>query len=105
MKPSLLKSNATTPTGSGGNVESQGWERRKGPSRGLVNIVAASCRPVTTRSIARSLFTSEASAAIPPPPRASPANPDCIVQSVKVPLPLLRQSAFGDAERARDKLD
>src|SRR5215831_13549436 len=104
MKPSLLKSNATTPTGSGGNVESQGWERRKGPSRGLVNIAAASCRPVTTRSIARSLFISEARAAIPPP-RASPANPDWIVQSVKVPLPLLRQSAFDAADAAREKLN
>src|SRR5262245_6422754 len=104
MKPSLLKSNATTFTGSGGNVESQGWERRKGLSRGLVNIVAASFRPVTTRSVARSLFTSEARVAILFF-RASSANLDWVVQSVKVPSPLLRQSAFGVVDAAGAKLN
>src|SRR5439155_12362284 len=93
MKPSLLKSNAITPAGFGGKGESQGWENRKSPSRGFVNTAAASRQPVTTRSMARSLFRSEASAAMAD--RPSPPNPDWTVQSVNVPLPLLRQSAFG----------
>src|SRR5215813_13149603 len=102
MKPSLLKSNAMTPAASGGKVESQGCEGRNGPSRGLLNTVGGSCRAVTMRSIARSLFKSEARAATLAA-RPFPDNPDCMVQSVKVPLPLLRQSALvaGDAGGTR----
>src|SRR5208283_697003 len=91
IQPSLSKSNATAPAVGAGMSEVQGVVALNLPSRGFSSTSGDFSQPVTTKSIARSLFTSLAIAATDglSPPRAV-----SFVQSVNVPLPLLRQRTF-----------
>ena len=66
------------------------------------NAAAVERHPVRMKSIARSLLKSVGRAAMP---GASPPRPACSVQSVKVPLPLLRHKRFEAAVCPKGKLN
>src|SRR5580704_12479013 len=91
IQPSLLKSKATAPIVGPGISLDQGRLAVKAPSRGFKYMSGDFFKPVTTRSIARSLLISLPIAAIE---GALAARFVCAVQSVNVPLPLLRQRTF-----------
>src|SRR5580704_7224236 len=95
IQPSLSKSNATAPAVGAGISVLHGLVAVNLPSRGFSNTTGDFCQPVTTKSIARSLFTS---LAIAPTDGPFPPSPVSLVHSVKVPFPLLRHRTFpGDA--------
>src|SRR5204863_7461649 len=94
IQPSLLKSKATAPAAGAGNGDFHGSTGRNGPSRLFRNAAAVLRHPVRMKSIARSLLKSVARAEMP---GASPLRTACAVQSVKVPLPLLRHRLFDAA--------
>src|SRR5271168_131654 len=91
IQPSLSKSRAVTPAVGVGMSLAHGVVARKIPSRGFRNAIGTFCHPVTTKSIARSLFRS---LPIAPIEGALPASPVSAVQLVNVPLPLFRHKTF-----------
>src|SRR4030095_2719820 len=89
IQPSLLKSKATAPAVGPGKFDFHRFMGRNGPSRVFEYVSGAAPSPVRTKSTARSLLKSVASA---PTSIAAPASPGVRAISVKLPFPLLRQS-------------
>jgi hypothetical protein len=93
IQVSLSKSATTTPA-AGAWKSSVQASVSNGPSLELRKISGEPSQPVTTTSMARSLFRSAPTAAMA---RRDPPRPAAAVQSVNVPLPLLRHSRFPGA--------